>query len=241
MTEESDASHPDPEGLSGVLNDESLISSSDTLEILEDIPQNDASDSPLISSINDDSLISSSDTLEILEDIPQNDASEILEDIPQKYDILTEKRYYVYQNPHTFQMEALIPCVNNEAEILKDLPKVDGQPVPYKIVDQLPQKYFESYDLAAEGDNALLDNAASSPFIQSRAKLHSLKKSEWRQLRTIQFSKYDVSFMRALEDGNTAEIDRIKSIKQQLRDVTAADVSSLTNQELEDFTPDILK
>ena len=47
--------------------------------------------------------------------------------------------------------------------------------------------------------------------------------------------------MRALENGDTAEIDRIKSIKQQLRDVTTADVSSLTNQELEDFTPDILK
>ena len=186
MTEENGAKHPDPLGLNGVLNDESLISSSDTTEILKDI--------------------------------------------------LTEKRYYVYQNPYTNNMEALIPCVNNEAEILKDLPKVDGQPVPYKIVDQLPQKYFESYDLCC---------TAACPdileVIQSRAKLHSLKKSEWRQSRTIQFSKYDVSFMRALEDGNSIEIDRIKSIKQQLRDVTAADVSSLTNQELEDFTPDILK
>jgi len=138
-------------------------------------------------------------------------------------------RYYVYQNPWTNNMEALIPCSNNEDEIIKDIPKVEGQTVDYKVVYQLPARYFESYDLI------------NDQVIQSRAKLHELKKKEWRQLRTNQFLKYDVLFMKALEDGNAAELDRIKLIKQQLRDVTAVDVSSLTNQELEDYTPDILK
>ena len=141
---------------------------------------------------------------------------------------LTGQRYYVYQNPHTNNMEVLIPCVNDEAEILKDLPKVDGQPVTYKIVDQLPQKYFESYDLT---DNEV---------IQSRAKLHNLKKAEWRRVRAPLLEKYDVSFMRALENGDTAEINRIRNIKQQLRDVTSYNVDNLTNSQLEELTPTIL-
>jgi hypothetical protein len=125
-------------------------------------------------------------------------------------------------------MEALIPCVDDESEILKDLPKVDGQPVPFKIVDQLPQKYFESYDLT---DNEI---------VQNRSKLHNLKKSDWRRLRTPLLEKYDVLFMRALENGNTSEIERIRNIKQQLRDVTSYNVSNLSNIELEDLTPTIL-
>ena len=49
-------------------------------------------------------------------------------------------------------MEALIPCVNDENEILKDIPTIDtpergASRVPYKIVHELPVKYFESYDL----------------------------------------------------------------------------------------------
>jgi len=137
--------------------------------------------------------------------------------------------YYVYQNPYTDCIEMLIPCVDDESQIMKDIPRKDGQDTPFKIVTELPLRYFESYDLT---DNAI---------IQNRAKLHGLKKQEWRQLRTKQFTKYDVLFMKALEEGNQADMESIKLIKQQLRDVTAVDVSGFTNQELEDFTPDILK
>lgn len=138
--------------------------------------------------------------------------------------------YIVYQNPNTDSIEFCFPVIDNIQHIIdKSIPKdADGNTVPHKVYDSISLKYFESYDFA---DNDMQQN---------RGKLHEIKKAEWRRLRTPLLQKYDVLFMKALEQSDSDEIARIKDIKQQLRDVTAIDVSELTNAELETFKPSIL-
>ena len=135
----------------------------------------------------------------------------------------------VYQNPNSNNMEILIPCVNDLNEVLKDLPKnQDGLPVEFKFIDNVP-KYTETFDF--------IDNNV----VRNRTKLHEFKKSEWRRVRKGKLEKLDIELMKSIETGDAVKQEEIKLKKQQLRDVTATDVSNLTDDDLENYIPEILK
>lgn len=140
--------------------------------------------------------------------------------------------YIIYNDSVAQTIEICAPVAGiDEVLIERVVPKNEsGQLVPYIITDSFPVKYTDSYSL----------DSISLELTQVRDKLHDLKKQEWRQKRAPLLTKYDVAFMRALEVGDQAEINRIKDIKQQLRDVTAENIDQLTNAELEDYTPAIL-
>lgn len=111
------------------------------------------------------------------------------------------------------------------------VPKTEnGDKVPYIVTDTFPLKYTHTYKL----------NETTLELEQVRDKLYELKKEEWRQKRAPLLTKYDVEFMRALEMGDQEKINRIKDIKQQLRDITATDITYLSNAELEDYIPELL-
>ena len=71
-------------------------------------------------------------------------------------------------------------------------------------------------------------------------KAKAIKLDQFRADRAPKLAALDVAFVRALEQGDTAEQARIAAEKQALRDVTKValpdDVASL-----KDFKPDILK
>lgn len=71
-------------------------------------------------------------------------------------------------------------------------------------------------------------------------KAKAIKLDQFRAERAPKLAALDVAFVRALEQGDTAEQARIAAEKQALRDVTKValpdDVSAL-----KDFKPDILK
>ena len=71
-------------------------------------------------------------------------------------------------------------------------------------------------------------------------KAKAIKLDQFRDERAPLLAALDVAFVRALEQGDTAEQTRIAAEKQALRDVTKVtlpdDVASL-----KDFKPDILK
>ncbi len=137
-------------------------------------------------------------------------------------------KYIVYQNPYSDNIEVLIPCVDDLNEVLKDIPrKPDGSVSEFKFIDKVP-KIIETYDFV---NNTLTRN---------RSKLHNFKKNEWRHLRKNKLEKLDIEFMKAIETNDMVKQEEIKLKKQALRDVTDIDVSNLTDDELENFTPDIL-
>jgi len=143
-------------------------------------------------------------------------------------------KYIVYQNPETNNMEILIPCVSVLDEVIKDIPKKDGntadlgRPVEYKFIDTVP-KYTETYDF--------INNNVT----RNRTKLHNLKKNEWRNLRKNKLEKLDIEFMKSIETNDLVKQEEIKLKKQALRDVTDIDVSNLSDDDLENYTPEILK
>lgn len=71
-------------------------------------------------------------------------------------------------------------------------------------------------------------------------KAKAIKLDQFRAERAPKLAALDVAFVRALEQGDTAEQSRIVAEKQALRDVTKValpdDVATL-----KDFKPDILK
>jgi len=69
-----------------------------------------------------------------------------------------------------------------------------------------------------------------------------LKRQKLRKDREPLFKEADAKFMRALEDSNTEEIERLKSIKQQLRDVTAVPEieAAETEEDLKVVRPPVL-
>lgn len=91
--------------------------------------------------------------------------------------------------------------------------------------------FFESWRVDSSG-NVIWDKSAAN----------ELKKNQFRDLRKPLLEKLDVDFMRALENGDTALVASIATKKNELRNVTAIDLSSYdTPQKLKDFIPDILK
>ena len=140
-----------------------------------------------------------------------------------------QNKLIVYQNPATDSIEFLIPCIDNiEFIINKDIPKNNGNIVPYKIVSEIP-KYFESYNLI------------NNEIIQCKNKLYNLKKEEWRRIRKPILEKLDIEFMRALEQNDIEKISEIKNKKKELRDITLINIENISSQELEELIPDILK
>jgi hypothetical protein len=126
-------------------------------------------------------------------------------------------------------MEALIPCIDDIEEVIKSLPKDDnGNLVNYKIVESLPT-LIGTY------------NFIENNMIQDRERLYEVKKNEWRILRKPKLEELDVEFMKSIEENNLSRKEEIILKKIQLRDITNIDISNLTNKELEDFIPDILK
>lgn len=139
-------------------------------------------------------------------------------------------QYLLYNNPVTHYISVCY-AIDKDKAIDNVLPvNENGNKVPYIVTDTFPLKYTHTYKL----------NENTLELEQVRDKLHELKKEEWRQKRAPLLTKYDVVFMRALEMDNQIEINRIKDIKYQLRDVTAINIDHLSNAELEDYTPEIL-
>ena len=154
-------------------------------------------------------------------------------------------KYIVYQNPNNNNMEILIPCVpwdgplgvaeataksdvNDMNEVLKDIPKnQDGHTVEYKFIDIFP-KYTETFDFI------------NNNVVRNRNKLQEFKKSEWRRLRKGKLEKLDIEFMKSIETNNLVKQDEKKKKKQALRDVTDTDVSNLSDDDLENYIPEIL-
>jgi hypothetical protein len=65
--------------------------------------------------------------------------------------------------------------------------------------------------------------------------------NKYRKARKPILEKLDVEFMRAFEMGNTELIDEIKIKKQQLRDITFTDLSSIQHpDDLRNIWPEIL-
>jgi|688.fasta_scaffold296632_2 hypothetical protein len=137
-------------------------------------------------------------------------------------------KYIVYQNPYTNGIETLTPCINDLNEVLKDIPKNnDGLTVQYKFIDYVPSN-IQTYDF--------IDNE----IIRNRYKLHEFKKNDWRNIRKKKLEYLDIEFMKSIETSNITKQDEIKRLKESLRDVTNIDVSFLSDNELENYTPSIL-
>lgn len=136
--------------------------------------------------------------------------------------------YIVYQNPITNCMEITYPCINDIEIVKKSIPKDNnGETVNYKFIENFP-KLIESY------------NFVDNEIVRDRNKLHEIKKKEWRMLRKPKLEKLDIEFMKSLEDNDVSKQEEIKLKKQQLRDVTSISIDNLSNDELEEYIPEIL-
>jgi hypothetical protein len=51
-------------------------------------------------------------------------------------------------------------------------------------------------------------------------KAKEVQRNRWRDSRQVLFKKYDTEYLIALESNDTKKIDKIKEIKQTLRDIT---------------------
>jgi hypothetical protein len=71
-------------------------------------------------------------------------------------------------------------------------------------------------------------------------KAKAIKLDQFRAERVPKLAALDVAFVRALEQGDTAEQSRIVAEKQALRDVTKVTLPDDVAV-LKDFKPDILK
>lgn len=71
-------------------------------------------------------------------------------------------------------------------------------------------------------------------------KAKAIKLDQFRAERAPKLAALDVAFVRALEQGDTAEQSRIAAEKQALRDVTKQPLPDDVAV-LKDFKPDILK
>lgn len=138
----------------------------------------------------------------------------------------------VYQDSTGLHLSTPAECADMESLISRTVPKdSNGEYLPYKIMsrDELPiTKYIYSWSLI------------DSSLVQDRSELYELKKAEWRGMRSRLLIKYDIAFIKALEAGNALEQQKIINIKKKLRDVTATKIDFLSNEELEDFVPEIL-
>lgn len=71
-------------------------------------------------------------------------------------------------------------------------------------------------------------------------KAKEIQRNRWRSLRGPKLAALDVRFMRALEQGNTAELADISAAKQSLRDVTSTPFPSDSPADIAAFIPSIL-
>jgi len=71
-------------------------------------------------------------------------------------------------------------------------------------------------------------------------KAKEIQRARWRTLREPKLAALDVRFMRALEQGNTAELADIATEKQALRDVTSTLFPSDDPADIAAFIPSIL-
>lgn len=135
-------------------------------------------------------------------------------------------------------------CNNDEEKenllqlvINKDLPKkIDGSNRQYFIKDYKDieeRKYLKSaWKLNNLTGDIYFDNDIAK----------EIKKNQFRILREPLFRKLDVEFIKALEQGNSDELNKISLQKNILRDITKIDLSELdTPQKLHSFIPDVLK
>ncbi len=65
-------------------------------------------------------------------------------------------------------------------------------------------------------------------------------KNNYREIRSILFSKLDSAFLRSIESGDEERKQYIISLKEQFRDITNIELPN-TEQELFDFIPEVFK
>jgi uncharacterized membrane protein len=73
------------------------------------------------------------------------------------------------------------------------------------------------------------------------SKLVNRQLLEWRKIRLEKFKQLDIDFLRALETNDTNKKNKIIALKQELRDVTKFDFSSISLEEILTYYPDCLK
>jgi hypothetical protein len=71
-------------------------------------------------------------------------------------------------------------------------------------------------------------------------KIVSIQLNKWRQLREEKFKKLDIEFMKALEIGDEEAKSSIVRLKNELRDITNFDFSSLDIKDIVNYYPDCL-
>lgn len=113
--------------------------------------------------------------------------------------------FIIYSQPNN-QVAVIVPA-GDVNDAIKDVP----EGVEYKIVKSvdIDNQFFDAYEFDAE---------IGVKINISKAKEVQLNK--FRSVRSTLLEKLDVTFMRALESGNTNLQKEIVAKKQALRDVT---------------------
>jgi hypothetical protein len=135
---------------------------------------------------------------------------------------------YVLYPQHDDCLAIVTPAYENQidAVIDNDIPSN----TPYKIVESLntDNAFFNAYEF---------DQEVGAKINISKAK--EIWLNHYRTARTPLLTALDVSFMRAVESGNTDLQKEIASKKQALRDVTKTELPN-TLEEIKNTWPEIL-
>lgn len=71
-------------------------------------------------------------------------------------------------------------------------------------------------------------------------KAKAIWKDKWREARKPLLASLDIEFMKAVEAGDSAKQAEIASKKQELRDVTATQISGNSPEEIKAVWPEVL-
>ena len=133
--------------------------------------------------------------------------------------------FITYPQPNG-QVAVVIPC-GDVNDAIKDVPEGSE----YKIVDSvdIDNEYFNAYEFDSElGAKVNIDKAKA------------IHLDKFRSARTPLLEKLDISFMRAVEAGNTDLQKEIASKKQALRDITSIELPN-TLKGIKATWPEVLK
>ena len=133
--------------------------------------------------------------------------------------------FITYPQPNG-QVAVVIPC-GDVNDAIKDVPEGSE----YKIVESvdIDNDYFNAYEF---------DKVIGAKVNLDKAKTIHLDK--FRSTRTPLLEKLDISFMRAVEAGNTDLQKEIASKKQALRDITSIELPN-TLKGIKATWPEVLK
>jgi hypothetical protein len=98
---------------------------------------------------------------------------------------------------------------------------VDAKATGWERVTEVPTDRTFRAAYKAEGGKVVVDLEGAK----------AIWKNKWREARKPLLSALDIHYMKAHETGDMDKLDNITDQKQQLRDVTATDLSGITTCE----------